>query len=83
MERTEVIVKFTPFIFKQSVFIKDISTGKIEEKQIPQKELVSFLSLLPKVEKIHLFGNEAYANKIKEEFFTKYKTKGVIVLINK
>ena len=78
----EVIVKFEPFVFKQTIFIKN-EDGTIEKEQIPQKELASYISLLTDVEKVHLFGNEDFAKKIKEECITKYNLQNMEIIINK
>ncbi len=80
----EVIVKFEPFIFKQTVFIKDCDTEAIETKQVPQKDLLNFLSLIPDVKVIHFFGNEKFAKKIKDDCLTCNKfSKNVYICINK
>lgn len=79
----ELIIKFEPFIFKQTVFIKD-EKGVITQQQVPQKELASFISLIDNIGKIHFFGNEKYAKKIKEECLTQYKLNDKIIIeINK
>ena len=69
----EIVIKFEPFVFKQTVFIKDTEPGEVSQQLIPQKELTNFLSLQTEAEKIHLFGNRKFAEKIKEECMTKYK----------
>lgn len=79
----ELIIKFEPFVFKQTVFAK-MEDGTIIKEQVPQKELASFISLLDNVSKIHFFGNESYAMKIKEECITKYNLKeNIVIEINK
>lgn len=79
----EVVIKFEPFVFKQTVFIKDEETGDIMQEQIPQKELANYLSLKEDLHKIHFFGNAKFAEKIKIECTTKYKMNNVEILINK
>lgn len=79
----EIVVKFEPFVFKQTLFIKDEETGAIEQENIPQKELASYLSLKEDICKVHFFGNEKFAEKIKTECLTKYKTNNIEFLINK
>ena len=69
----EIVIKFEPFVFKQTVFIKDTQTGQVSQQSIPQKELTNFISLQTEAEKIHFFGNKKLAEKIKEECVTKYK----------
>lgn len=76
----EVIIKFEPFVFKQTIFIKE--GNEIKQEQIPQKELSSFISLLDDVSKVHLFGNQKFAEKIKEECITKYKVNNIDFCIN-
>lgn len=78
----EVIIKFEPFVFKQTVFIKD-EKGEITQEHIPQKELGSFISLLNDVKTVHFFGNEKFAEKVKTECVTQYKLKDLEILINK
>ena len=78
----EIIVKFEPFIFKQTVLIKDNDTITIEH--VAQKDLLNFLSLVPDVQTIHFFGNEKFANKFKEECLTCRKfSKNITVCVNK
>ena len=79
----EIVIKFEPFVFKQTLFIKDKETGIIEEENIPQKELASYLSLKEDICKVHFFGNEKFAEKIKTECLTKYKMNNIEILINK
>ena len=79
----EIVVKFEPFVFKQTIFIKDEETGIIEQESIPQKELASYLSLKENICKIHFFGNKNFAEKIKAECLTKYKMNNIEILINK
>lgn len=66
----EIIVKFEPFVFKQTVFIKD--GEEIKKKSIPARDLIECLYNESKVSKIHFFGNVKYANKIKDEYLTNY-----------
>ncbi len=77
----ELIIKFAPFVLKQSVFIKD--GDKIIEEKIPQKEIASFVSAQENVKKIHFFGNETYARKIAAEVTTKYGMTDIEMLFNK
>lgn len=77
----EAVIKFEPFVLNQTVFIRDPS-GEITRKEVPQKELSNFISLLVDVQKIHLFGNEKFAEKIKNECVTKYKTNATKIVIN-
>ena len=79
----EIVVKFEPFVFKQTLFIKDEETGAIEQENIPQKELASYLSLREDICKVHFFRNEKFAEKIKTECLTKYKMNNIEILINK
>ena len=81
----EIIVKFEPFVFRQTIFIKDLDSGEVKEQHIPQKELSSYISLLNEdVKKVHFFGNEKFAEKIKEECLTKYKMNtNTEIIINK
>ena len=79
----EAVIKFEPFVFKQTIFIRDDNTGEVERKDIPQKEIASYLSFVNDINKIHFFGNEKFAEKIKKEFLTKYKMEKVEILINK
>ncbi len=69
----EIIIKFEPFCFNQTVFMKDNETGQVVKEDIPQKDLSSFISLVEnECCKIHFFGNKDFAEKIKEECLTKY-----------
>ena len=77
----EVIIKFEPFVFKQTVFIKN-EDGTLVTDKVPQKELSSYISLLNDVSKVHLFGNDKYAMKLKEECLTKYKVNNIDICIN-
>lgn len=78
----QIVVKFEPFDFRQTVFIKDDTTGNIKQELVPQKELVSYLSLKEDVYKIHFFGNEKFADKIKTECITKYNFNESVFCIN-
>ena len=78
----EAIIKFEPFVFKQTVFIKDDETGEVVQEHIPQAELTNYLSLKEDLHKIHFFGNAKFAQKIKAECVTKYKLDKVEILIN-
>ncbi len=77
----EIVIKFEPFVFKQTVFIRD-ENGGIDQEQIPQKELASYLSLKEDICKIHFFGNEKFAEKLKTECVTKYKLQDSLFYIN-
>lgn len=80
----DFVIKFQPFVFKQTIFIRDIETGEFSADSVPQKEIASYISLAEDVRKVHLFGSEKYAEKIKNECFTKYNMKdSVEILINK
>lgn len=79
---TEVVIKFEPFVFKQTVFIKDVQTGIITQESIPQKDLASYLSLKTDLHKIHFFGNAKFAEKIKTECATKYNLQDQLFSIN-
>ena len=79
----EIVVKFEPFVLKQTVFIKDEESGQITQETVPQKELASYLSLKENLHKIHFFGNAKFAEKIKTECVTKYKLDNVENVINK
>ena len=78
----EIVIKFEPFVFKQTIFLRDEETGKIEKESISQKELASYLSSKEDICKVHFFGNEKFAQKIKTECVTKYNM-DKIFLINK
>ena len=78
----EIVIKFEPFVFKQTVFIKD-ENGEITQEHIPQKELTNFISLQEDVSKVHFFGNRKFAEKLRDECVTKYKLDKVEILINK
>ena len=67
---------------KQTVFVKD-EDSVITQYEVPQKELASYISLLDDVKKVHLFGNEKFAEKIKEECLTKFSVSDIEILINK
>lgn len=70
----EVVIKFEPFCFNQTIFIKDTETNQIIEQDIPQKDLSNFISLIDnECCGIHFFGKKEFAEKIKEECLTKYK----------
>lgn len=77
----ELVVKFEPFVLQQTIFIKH-ADGTIEQKDIPQKELASFISLQEDLSKVHFFGNKEFVSKVKEECLTKYKLKETIFCIN-
>ena len=77
----EIVIKFEPFVFKQTVFIRD-ENGEIDQEQIPQKELASYLSLKEDICKVHFFGNEKFAEKLKIECVTKYKLQDSLFYIN-
>ena len=79
----EIVIQFEPFVFKQTVFIKD--GDNITQEKIPQKELANYISLQEDLKAVHFFGNVNFANKLKNEFITKYKLKekDVNILINK
>ncbi len=79
----EVVIKFEPFVLKQTVFVKDLDTGEIVQEHIPQKELANYLSLKENLHKVHFFGNAKFAQKIKTECVTKFKLDKVEILINK
>ena len=79
----EVVIKFEPFVFRQTVFIRDNQTGEIKQEEIPQKELASYLSLKEDICKVHFFGNKKFADKIKTECVTKYKMDNIEIIINK
>lgn len=67
----EVIIKFTPFVFKQTVFIKD--GEHLIEQKVPQKEVAKFIAFCKDINTVHFFGNEHYAKKVKEECILKYQ----------
>lgn len=77
----EIVIKFEPFVFKQTVFIRD-ENGEIDQEQIPQKELASYLSLKEDICKVHFFGNAKFAEKLKTECVTKYKLQDSLFYIN-
>lgn len=79
----EIVIQFQPFVFKQTVFIKEKESGEIIQQKIPQKELATYISLQQNVETVHFFGNAKFADKIKNECITKYKMNNVNILINK
>ena len=78
----EIIIKLEPFVFKQTLFIKD-EQGTIVQVQVPQREVASYISFLAGIEKIHLFGNEKFINKIREECITKYNLKNIEFCMNR
>lgn len=78
----QIVIKFEPFVFRQTVFIKDEDSGEITQESIPQKELASYLSLEEDICKVHFFGNEKFANKIKTECISKYKFQDSLFCIN-
>lgn len=57
----EIVIKFEPFVFKQTVFVKDLETGKIVQEKIPQAELANYLSLKENLLRVHFFGNAKFA----------------------
>lgn len=77
----ELIIKFEPFVFKQTVFIKH-EDGHVEKTNIPQKEISSYISLRPDIDKVHFFGNDKFIMKFKNECITKYKVNNVKFYIN-
>ena len=79
----EVVIKFEPFVFKQTVFIKNLESGNVSEEHIPQKDLANYLSLMQDIKQVHFFGNAKYAEKIKNECLTKYKMDKVEITINR
>ena len=79
----EFVIKFEPFVFKQTVFIKDIETGTITQESVPQKDLASYISLQKEdLHKIHFFGNTKFAEKIKTECATKYNLQDSLFSVN-
>ncbi len=71
----EIIIRFQPFIFKQNVYIRDLQTDKLELEQVASKDLAKYIatkSVAENCNKVLLFGNKSFANKIKEECMTKY-----------
>ena len=57
----EAIIKFEPFVFKQTVFIRDDETGEVVQEHILQAELTNYLSLKEDLHKIHFFANAKFA----------------------
>lgn len=76
----QLIIKFEPFVFKQTVFLKE--DDDVQKIDIPQKELTSFISLQENLSAVHFFGNEKFIKKIEEECITKYKLNNVKYYIN-
>lgn len=66
----ELIIKFQPFVFKQTVFIKE--GNKLSEEQVPQRDLANYISLCKGVDTVHFFGNEKFAKKVREDCICKY-----------
>lgn len=80
----DFVIKFEPFVFKQTVFIRNTETGEVSAESVPQKELASYISLAENLHTVHFFGNKSYAEKIKNECLTKYNLKdSVQFIINK
>lgn len=77
----EIIIKLEPFTLQQTVFIKH-ENGTIERKELPQKELASFISLQKNVTKVHCFGNEKFVSKLEETCISKYKLNNIDFCIN-
>lgn len=78
----EMVIRFEPFVFKQTAFIRT-EEGQVIQEKIPQKELSSYISLHNDIEKIHFFGNYKFAEKIKQECISKYNLRNVEIVINK
>ena len=80
----EIIIKFKPFVLKQTVFIKE--NDKIIEQKMAKKELPDFLAKANDIDVIHFFGNQKYVEKIKDECLSKFivyhNTNLVKILIN-
>ena len=76
----ELVIKIAPFVFKQTVFIKE--DGEWRTVEVPHKELTSFISLEPDVKTVHLFGNEKMVKKVQEECVTKYSLADIEFKIN-
>ena len=79
----DIIVKFEPFILKQTVFIKDLETNEVKCEKIPQKDLFKLLSVQKDdIDTIHFFGNKNYIEKFKTDCYSKYDLKNVNIQIN-
>ena len=79
----EIIIKFEPFVFKQTVFIKNLETGQVTQDFVPQKDLAKYIASQDNVTKVHFFGNKKYADKVKIECLNKFKNQPVEIVINK
>ena len=79
----DVIIKFEPFVLKQQMYIKDDTTGHVDEYKVLQKEIPIYLSLLTDIKCVHLFGNEKFVEKIKTDCITKFQMENVKFEINK
>ena len=68
----EIVIKIAPFVFKQTVYIRNKTTGSVIEKRIPQKDLADFITSQDDLDTVHLFGNEKITHKIEQECLAKY-----------
>jgi len=77
----DLIIKFAPFAFAQSVFIKE--DDNIIEEKIPQKDIAKFIATQKDISSIHFFGNEKYVRKIATEYLTNYDFSDIDIYFNK
>ena len=77
----DLIIKFAPFAFAQSVFVKE--DDNIIEEKIPQKDIAKFIAAQKDISSIHFFGNEKYAKKIAAEYLANYDFSNVDIYFNK
>lgn len=77
----DLIIKFAPFTFAQSVFVKE--DDNITEEKLPQKDIAKFIAAQKDISSIHFFGNEKYARKIAAEYLTNYDISDISIYFNK
>lgn len=78
----EIILKLQPFVFKQTLFVKQPGNNNIQEIKVKLEEIPKFLSIQKTLKKVHLYGNLKMVKKIKEECLTKYNLFQVEFSIN-
>lgn len=81
----EISIKLAPFIFKQTIFIREVNeigSDTVTSIDIPHSEVASFISLQTDLDTVHLFGNQKFAKKIQEDCLKKYNVKNVTFSIN-
>ena len=81
----EIIIKYNPFLFSQTVFIRDDMSKMVTNYSVKTPDLNRFVSEVGKkkdVKAIHLFGNEKMVNKMKTECATQYDVNPAKFYIN-